>query len=157
MSQNQRTRIPRPRSHSKHHTTSSQISICHHPSSSAGCEHLLKSSGKIIYSIDDYQSSSLDNSRSSSSLGSPLTLSLEDEFVDKVSLSQKKPIAVQRMISQLVQDEARHSEIYRKEAIVSIFTDDLMNSLWNHDKLHLLEPKSHDPYQVFDVDECKKI
>lgn len=77
-----------------------------------------------INSDDD--SYSTYGSKSSSSLGSPLSLSLEGEFVNRLTIS-RKTVAVQKMISQLVQDEARYPEMYHKGATISIFADNLMD------------------------------
>lgn len=81
---------------------------------------------KIPSSLSDHEIYDLSNSGSSSSLGSPLSLSLEGEFLNKLVIS-KKTTAVQKMISELIQDETNYPEVYQREATVSVFGEDLID------------------------------
>jgi hypothetical protein len=93
---------------------------------------------KIPSSLSNHEIYDLSNSASSSSLGSPLSLSLEGEFLSKLVIS-KKTTAVQKMISELIQDETNYPEVYQKEATVSVFDEDLID-------LKLMSEEIDSPY-----------
>jgi hypothetical protein len=76
---------------------------------------------------NNYDIHSSDSSTRSSSLESTLSLSLEDEFINKVKITEK-PRAVEKMISQLIKDEIKNPNMYRKGATISIFENDLLDS-----------------------------